>query len=67
MAGNPVFYLDDSETQAADLVVGDDKIVDVPYFSMESILAATDNFSDTNKLGSGGFGPVYKVLNLFLC
>ncbi|XP_027159125.1 G-type lectin S-receptor-like serine/threonine-protein kinase At4g03230 isoform X2 [Coffea eugenioides] len=60
IAGNPVFYLDDSETQAADLVVGDDKIVDVPYFSMESILAATDNFSDTNKLGSGGFGPVYK-------
>jgi len=23
---------------------------------------ATDNFSVTNKLGEGGFGPVYKVM-----
>ncbi|CAA2985024.1 G-type lectin S-receptor-like serine threonine-kinase At4g03230 isoform X1 [Olea europaea subsp. europaea] len=26
----------------------------------ESIIAATENFSDVNKLGRGGFGPVYK-------
>nr|XP_027127401.1 G-type lectin S-receptor-like serine/threonine-protein kinase At4g03230 [Coffea arabica] len=58
--GNPMPYLDDSERQAAELVDEDDKIVDVPYFSLESILAATNNFSDTNKLGRGGFGPVYK-------
>lgn len=32
-----------------------------PYFDMRCILAATDNFSDTLKLGQGGFGPVYKV------
>lgn len=30
-------------------------------FDFESIMAATDNFSDTNKLGEGGFGAVYKV------
>ncbi|KAI4363806.1 hypothetical protein MLD38_019978 [Melastoma candidum] len=34
--------------------------IDVPFFNLESILAATDNFSRTNKLGQGGFGIVYK-------
>ncbi|XP_062106206.1 G-type lectin S-receptor-like serine/threonine-protein kinase At4g03230 isoform X2 [Humulus lupulus] len=34
--------------------------IDVPFVVLESILVATDNFSDTNKLGQGGFGPVYK-------
>uniref|UniRef100_A0A2N9FRE9 non-specific serine/threonine protein kinase n=1 Tax=Fagus sylvatica TaxID=28930 RepID=A0A2N9FRE9_FAGSY len=29
-------------------------------FSFESIYAATSNFSTENKLGEGGFGPVYK-------
>lgn len=37
------------------------KDIDVPYFDLESILVATDNFAETNKLGQGGFGPVYKV------
>ncbi|XP_030491293.2 cysteine-rich receptor-like protein kinase 10 isoform X1 [Cannabis sativa] len=30
------------------------------YFNLSSIMAATNNFSDANKLGEGGFGPVYK-------
>ncbi|KAK4284434.1 hypothetical protein QN277_001266 [Acacia crassicarpa] len=29
-------------------------------FDFETIRAATDNFSTANKLGQGGFGPVYK-------
>ncbi|CAL1358329.1 unnamed protein product [Linum trigynum] len=29
-------------------------------YSITSIIAATDNFSLQNKLGQGGFGPVYK-------
>ncbi|XP_050134940.1 G-type lectin S-receptor-like serine/threonine-protein kinase At4g03230 isoform X1 [Malus sylvestris] len=33
---------------------------DVPFFDLESILVATDYFSNANKLGQGGFGPVYK-------
>ncbi|KAL3532371.1 hypothetical protein ACH5RR_005892 [Cinchona calisaya] len=36
---------------------GDDEL---PYFSLSSIRVATDDFSDANKLGQGGFGPVYK-------
>ncbi|KAK6117027.1 hypothetical protein DH2020_049271 [Rehmannia glutinosa] len=33
---------------------------DLPMFSYASVSAATDNFSPENKLGEGGFGPVYK-------
>ncbi|KAK4285841.1 hypothetical protein QN277_002481 [Acacia crassicarpa] len=29
-------------------------------FTLEQIMAATDNFDVTNKIGEGGFGPVYK-------
>lgn len=31
-------------------------------FDLDKITAATNNFSNTNKLGEGGFGTVYKVL-----
>ncbi|KAB2610569.1 receptor-like serine/threonine-protein kinase SD1-8 [Pyrus ussuriensis x Pyrus communis] len=33
---------------------------ELPVFGLKRILAATDNFSEANKLGEGGFGPVYK-------
>ena len=33
-------------------------------FDFDDILDATDNFSEENKLGEGGFGPVYKVVNV---
>ncbi|XP_059437275.1 putative serine/threonine-protein kinase receptor [Corylus avellana] len=36
------------------------KDAELPLFSYESVLAATNNFSAVNKLGEGGFGPVYK-------
>ncbi|KAL7213279.1 hypothetical protein ACSBR2_015902 [Camellia fascicularis] len=32
---------------------------ELPIIGFDKILAATDNFSTTNKLGEGGFGPVY--------
>ena len=31
-------------------------------FDFGKIRVATQNFSDTNKLGEGGFGVVYKVM-----
>ncbi|XP_058072848.1 cysteine-rich receptor-like protein kinase 10 isoform X2 [Magnolia sinica] len=33
---------------------------DLPLIDLVTIQAATNNFSDENKLGEGGFGPVYK-------
>ncbi|KAK9936134.1 hypothetical protein M0R45_012995 [Rubus argutus] len=38
----------------------DPKVQEYPNISFASIRAATTDFSDSNKLGEGGFGPVYK-------
>ncbi|KAK9116141.1 hypothetical protein Sjap_015088 [Stephania japonica] len=35
--------------------------VELPFFSFSSVCSATNNFSNANKIGQGGFGPVYKV------
>ncbi|XP_075481329.1 G-type lectin S-receptor-like serine/threonine-protein kinase At4g27290 [Primulina tabacum] len=33
---------------------------DIQFFNINTISAATNNFSLTNKIGAGGFGPVYQ-------
>ncbi|XP_019196488.1 PREDICTED: G-type lectin S-receptor-like serine/threonine-protein kinase At4g27290 [Ipomoea nil] len=33
---------------------------DLPLFSLETVVSATNNFSSANLIGEGGFGPVYK-------
>lgn len=33
----------------------------LPLLKFEELATATTNFSLSNKLGQGGFGPVYKV------
>ncbi|KAK0601485.1 hypothetical protein LWI29_024749 [Acer saccharum] len=35
--------------------------MELPIYDLNTVADATDNFSDKNKLGEGGFGPVYKV------
>jgi len=37
------------------------KDLELPVFDFATIAIATSNFSGANKLGEGGFGPVYKV------
>ncbi|KAL0733997.1 hypothetical protein Bca4012_010207 [Brassica carinata] len=37
-----------------------EEISGLTFFEMNTIRAATDNFNVSNKLGQGGFGPVYK-------
>ncbi|XP_022727428.1 G-type lectin S-receptor-like serine/threonine-protein kinase At4g03230 [Durio zibethinus] len=64
--GNWELSLYNSERRVLDFINSGDfrednkKDIDVPNFDLESILVATDNFAEANKLGQGGFGPVYK-------
>ena len=44
---------DDEEMRSSDSLL----------YDLGTLRAATDNFSEENKLGEGGFGPVYKVTN----
>ncbi|XP_076898293.1 G-type lectin S-receptor-like serine/threonine-protein kinase At4g27290, partial [Bidens hawaiensis] len=40
----------------------EDNVLDLPLFDLSTLLKATNNFSDNNKIGEGGFGSVYKGL-----
>ncbi|KAF7827596.1 G-type lectin S-receptor-like serine/threonine-protein kinase [Senna tora] len=39
---------------------GEQEDLELPYFDLPTIVQATNDFSSDNKLGQGGFGPVYK-------
>ncbi|KAI7989537.1 G-type lectin S-receptor-like serine/threonine-protein kinase RKS1 [Camellia lanceoleosa] len=39
----------------------DEETLELPIFEMVTISRATNKFCDTNKIGEGGFGSVYKV------
>ncbi|WJX93845.1 hypothetical protein P8452_75331 [Trifolium repens] len=49
---NSMWIDDNSESEHDDF--------ELPFFDLVTILEATNNFSIDNKLGEGGFGPVYK-------
>nr|GEU99518.1 G-type lectin S-receptor-like serine/threonine-protein kinase At4g27290 [Tanacetum cinerariifolium] len=51
-AGNDTDQLYTNESQKEDL--------ELPLFKLSEIAKATQNFSFNNKLGEGGYGPVYK-------
>ncbi|XP_020535352.1 G-type lectin S-receptor-like serine/threonine-protein kinase CES101 [Jatropha curcas] len=38
----------------------DKSIHELQFFNFQSVALASNNFASTNKLGEGGFGPVYK-------
>ena len=42
------------------------KLEELPLIDLEKLAAATDDFHEDNKLGQGGFGPVYKVMLVHL-
>ncbi|KAJ4828236.1 hypothetical protein Tsubulata_013118 [Turnera subulata] len=41
-----------------------DKLQELPQFNLETLATATNHFHESNKLGQGGFGPVYKKIGL---
>ncbi|XP_008219791.1 PREDICTED: G-type lectin S-receptor-like serine/threonine-protein kinase At1g11410 [Prunus mume] len=45
---------------AINMNVGRQKDQELPFFGISTIKAATNDFAKANKLGEGGFGPVYK-------
>ncbi|KAL6223929.1 hypothetical protein ACLB2K_002786 [Fragaria x ananassa] len=51
---------DDSGSSSPVLESGKTKDHVLPMLSFSCIVASTNNFSATNKLGEGGYGPVYK-------
>ena len=42
------------------------KVQELPLFNFEKLASATNNFHLSNKLGQGGFGPVYRVMVVLL-
>lgn len=50
---------DENEIDGSDQSSEED--LDLPLFDLVTISLATNKFSLSNRLGRGGFGPVYKV------
>ncbi|CAN6574394.1 unnamed protein product [Malus baccata var. baccata] len=48
------------ETKSKFAAGGENNDAELPIFGLRALIAATNNFAEANKLGEGGFGPVYK-------
>ncbi|CAL5360730.1 unnamed protein product [Camellia sinensis] len=55
-------FMSEMKTEATNMekINNGKKDHELPLFSLSSIEIAADYFSDANKIGQGGFGPVYK-------
>lgn len=40
---------------------GQEEDMELPLFDLSTIANVTDNFSNSNKLGEGGYGAVFRV------
>jgi serine/threonine protein kinase len=49
-----------SESLSKGFASQSNRLEELPLYNFEILKAATDNFDVVNKLGEGGFGPVYK-------
>jgi hypothetical protein len=56
---NEIHAINDGMNAENNMKKRDKKDAELPLFSYESVSAAIDNFSAANKLGEGGFGPIY--------
>jgi hypothetical protein len=52
-------YLQENQDTNLELILNPS--AEYRVFDLVTLRNATNNFSDKNKLGQGGFGPVYKV------
>ena len=41
-------------------------VQELPLFDFVKLASARNNFHESNKLGQGGFGPVYRVMVAFI-
>jgi hypothetical protein len=57
----PILFPTDSTTP------DDIESIDSLLLDLSTLRAATDNFAESNKLGEGGFGAVYKVATISKC
>ncbi|MQM03723.1 hypothetical protein Taro_036504 [Colocasia esculenta] len=48
------------EMRLSDTLGNEKDLCEVPLLDFNTLIAATNNFDPVNKLGQGGFGPVYK-------
>ncbi|KAJ9671824.1 hypothetical protein PVL29_025501 [Vitis rotundifolia] len=56
--------IDNNERYLTDESLEDEEEGKFPLFDLTTIAAATKNFAFANKIGEGGFGPVYKVISI---
>jgi hypothetical protein len=58
---NKVGTLEDHTSNSIIRTLSQVKLQELLLFDFEKLAIATNNFHLSNKLGQGGFGPVYKV------